>query len=104
MSANHQGSSHRKAYTVARSFIRILNPDKSTAEHRHSKGWPKIAFIHNEKKIATGAHHANELMSVKMKELGAQVKIFYPRWQLADAPTHLHGIANILFFNVWIAS
>lgn len=58
----------------------------------------KVAFIHNDKKIGTGAHHINELMSSKMKERGVQVKNFYPRTSLTEPPSHLKGLANILFF------
>ncbi len=58
----------------------------------------KIAFIHNDKKIATGAHYINDLISVKLKKHGIFVKNFYPKTILADSPTHLKGLANILFF------
>jgi len=58
----------------------------------------KIAFIHNEKKIGTGAHYINDLMSLKLRESGVDVKNFYPRVSL-DTPTHLNGLKNILFFH-----
>ncbi len=58
----------------------------------------KVAFIHNEKKIGTGAHYINELMSTKLKRFGVKVKNFYPRTSLIDAPQHLKGLSNILFF------
>jgi glycosyltransferase involved in cell wall biosynthesis len=58
----------------------------------------KVAFIHNEKKIGTGAHYINELMSLKLKEQGVQLKNFYPRTSLIEHPLHLKGLANILFF------
>lgn len=58
----------------------------------------KVAFIHNDKKIGTGAHHINELMSSKLKEHGVSVKNFYPKTSLLEAPSHLKGLANILFF------
>ncbi len=38
----------------------------------------KVAFIHNEKKIGTGAHYINDLMSLKLKEAGVEMKNFYP--------------------------
>lgn len=57
----------------------------------------KIAFIHNEKKIGTGAHYINDLMSLKLKESDVKMKNFYPRVSL-DAPVHLSGLKNILFF------
>lgn len=59
----------------------------------------KIAFIHSDKKIATGAHYINDLMSCNLKKLGARVRNFYPKVQLIeDSPSSLKGMANILFF------
>lgn len=58
----------------------------------------KIAFIHSEKKIGTGAHYINDLMSMKLKEAGVDIKNFYPRKSLVETPVHLSGIKNILFF------
>lgn len=58
----------------------------------------KIAFIHNEKKLGTGAHYINDLMSLKLRESGVEMKNFYPRVSL-DAPAHLSGLKNILFFH-----
>jgi glycosyltransferase involved in cell wall biosynthesis len=58
----------------------------------------KIAFIHNEKKIGTGAHFINDLMATRLRESGVSVKNFYPKNPLLDAPLHLKGISNILFF------
>lgn len=58
----------------------------------------KVAFIHNEKKIGTGAHYINDLMSLKLRESGVEMKNFYPRVSL-DAPVHLGGLKNILFFH-----
>lgn len=58
----------------------------------------RIAFIHNDKKIGTGAHYINDLMASKLKDDGVEVKNFYPRTSLMDAPVHLTGIKNILFF------
>ncbi len=57
-----------------------------------------IAFIHDDKKINTGAHYINDLISHKMKEREVKVKNFYPRTKLFDAPRHLKGLRNILFF------
>ena len=59
----------------------------------------KVAMIHNEKRIATGAHHINQIMATALKERGATVRNFYPRWRLADAPIHMRGLSNILFFH-----
>ncbi|MFA5854595.1 MAG: glycosyltransferase family 4 protein [Patescibacteria group bacterium] len=58
----------------------------------------KVAFIHNEKKIGTGAHYINDLMSSRLREAGVRVKNFYPKSPLLDAPLHLKGISNVLFF------
>lgn len=58
----------------------------------------KVAFIHNEKKIGTGAHYINDLMSSKLKGMGVEIKNFYPRTSF-DAPMHLSGLKNILFFH-----
>ncbi len=58
----------------------------------------KIAFIHNEKKLGTGAHYINDLMSLKLRDSGIDIKNFYPRTSLMDIPTHLGGLKSILFF------
>lgn len=58
----------------------------------------KVAFIHNEKKLGTGAHFINDLIASRLRESGVQVKNFYPKTPLLDAPLHLKGISNILFF------
>lgn len=58
----------------------------------------KIAFIHNDKKLGTGAHFINDLMASRLRESGVRVKSFYPRNPLLDAPHHLKGISNVLFF------
>lgn len=58
----------------------------------------KIAFIHSSKKIGTGAHYINDLVSIKLSERGNEVKNFYPKTRLIDSPQHLKGIENILFF------
>ncbi|MCC7357390.1 glycosyltransferase family 4 protein [Candidatus Uhrbacteria bacterium] len=58
----------------------------------------KIAFIHNEKKLGTGAHFINDLIACRLRDSGVKVKNFYPKHPLIDAPHHLKGISNILFF------
>ncbi len=58
----------------------------------------KIAFIHNEKKIGTGAHFINDLMASKLEEDGVEVKNFYPHTSLINTPVHLSGLKSILFF------
>ncbi len=62
----------------------------------------RIAFIHNEKKVHTGTHtgaaQVNRLMTAALAKREVQVRNFYPRTQLIDAPVHLKGVANVLFF------
>ena len=91
----------RRAYKKTKSFIRgfrRLSNRKSGDEPKSGNGI-KVAMIHNEKRILTGAHHINQIMAAALRERGARVRNFYPRWQLADAPTHMRGLANILFFH-----
>lgn len=58
----------------------------------------KIAFIHNDKKLGTGAHFINDLIGSRLHDVGIEVKNFYPRSPLVDPPVHLRGLGNILFF------
>jgi len=58
----------------------------------------KVAFIHSDKKIGTGAHFINDLIACKLREKGAEVNNFYPQFLLTDTPVHFKGINNILFF------
>jgi len=58
----------------------------------------RIAFIHQNKKLGTGAHFINDLIVEKLKEKSVEVLNFYPQFMLADAPVHFKGINNILFF------
>ena len=58
----------------------------------------KIAFIHSDKKIGTGAHFINDLIACKLREKGVEVNNFYPQFLLTDTPIHFKGINNILFF------
>ncbi len=88
----------RRAYAATRSFIRYWKAPKQNDEPRVANGL-KIAYIHSDKKISTGAHHINELMSQALAKRGARVRNFFPRQQLTDTPVHLKGIANILFFH-----
>jgi glycosyltransferase involved in cell wall biosynthesis len=87
----------KKTYTRIRSFLRYGKSSKQSP--KLAKTGLKVAFIHNEKKIATGAHHINQLMAEALGKRGAQVRNFFPRHQLSDTPVHLKGIANILFFH-----
>jgi len=58
----------------------------------------KVAFIHSDKKIGTGAHFINDLIACKLRDRGAEVNNFYPQFLLTDTPVHFKGINNILFF------
>ncbi len=59
----------------------------------------KIAYIHDDKKINTGAHHINDLMVNKLRQHGVTVKNVYPKVDLIDTSRiNLKGVANILFF------
>ena len=58
----------------------------------------KIAFIHSDKKVGTGAHFINDLIACKLREKGVEVNNFYPQFLLTDTPIHFKGINNILFF------
>ena len=58
----------------------------------------KIAFIHSDKKIGTGAHFINDLIACKLRDKGVDVNNFYPQFLLRDTPVHFKGINNILFF------
>lgn len=58
----------------------------------------KIAYIHSNEKIGTGANFINDLIASKLREKGVEVNDFYPKFQLTNAPIHFKGINNILFF------
>lgn len=58
----------------------------------------KIAFIHQDKKLKTGAGCINSLISRKLKDEGVEMMHFYPKVKLLDAPHHMKGFNNILFF------
>jgi len=60
----------------------------------------KIAFIYDDRKVATGAGYINNLIAKKLRENGVIVKQFYPRQNLIDHinSINLKGLANILFF------
>ena len=59
----------------------------------------KIAFVHSDKKIATGAHYINDLININLRKAGIRLKNFYPKVPLIeDSSLSLKGLANILFF------
>jgi len=57
-----------------------------------------IAYIHNSKKLHTGAHYINDLMAKKLRKKGIFVNEFYPKRALFESANNLKGLANILFF------
>ncbi len=90
-----------RAYKRFNSFVRgvryFLSPtDRGKSNLQNNI---KVAFIHNEKRILTGAHYINQIMATALSDRGVSVKSFYPRWQLFDPPIHMRGFANILFFH-----
>lgn len=91
----------RRAYKATSSFLRGLRrlSNKNSGGGLKPGNGIKIAFIHNEKRISTGAHHINQIMANALREQGARIRNFYPRRQLVDAPIHMRGITNILFFH-----
>lgn len=92
-----------RSYFATRSLLRLFRSDRTEpvpkAAARHKL---RLAFIHNERKahsgMHTGAAQINRLMSRALAERGIAVRNFYPSTQLTDAPVHLKGLANILFF------
>lgn len=61
----------------------------------------KVAYIYNNKsnqKMATGAHHINDLIVCKLQENWVEVKSFFPKFSLKDTPINFEWIKNILFF------
>ncbi|MFA5250614.1 MAG: glycosyltransferase family 4 protein [Parachlamydiales bacterium] len=58
----------------------------------------KIAFIHTDKKLLTGAHFANDFMVERLRSEAVKVKNFYPKRPVFEAPVPLKGFRNILFF------
>lgn len=99
----NQDGLEKRAYKATRSVLRLFRSEpierisKKTARKKI-----KIAFIHNEKRVHTGVHtgaaQINRLMATALAGRGIEVRNFYPRTQLSDAPVHLKGLSNILFF------
>ena len=87
----------RRAYRSTRSFLRLFLSDPAPIPTPTPRK-VKVAFIHNERKLHTGANQINDLMSKALSKEGVAVRHFYPRLQLMDTPSHLKGIANILYF------
>lgn len=88
----------RRGYAATRSFLRILKKPRVEKSGPKPSG-VKVAFIHGDKRLTTGASHINQLMAAALKARGARIRSFYPKVKLTGAPSHLRGIANILFFH-----
>ncbi|MFH1827111.1 MAG: glycosyltransferase family 4 protein [bacterium] len=60
----------------------------------------KIAYIHDENKLRTGADHITELIVKKLREHNVFVKNVYPKTRLIEYShsIQLKGVSNILFF------
>ncbi|KKR43930.1 hypothetical protein A2356_03495 [Candidatus Nomurabacteria bacterium RIFOXYB1_FULL_39_16] len=102
MQNNKQGL-QRRAFYFTRSILKMFHSEKvESLPKTLKKIGIKVAFIHNEKRIHTGMHtgaaQINRFMARALVAFGVQVRHFYPKLQLSDPPTHLRGIANILFF------
>ncbi|OGG61859.1 hypothetical protein A3C87_00475 [Candidatus Kaiserbacteria bacterium RIFCSPHIGHO2_02_FULL_49_34] len=77
----------------------VFSQASHTSSLKKSGEGVKIAMIHNEKRIATGAHHINELMMQALVQHGAKVRNFFPRIQLTNTPIRMRGLSSILFFH-----
>lgn len=99
----NQNGFEKRAYKATRSVLQLFRSEPIERVPRKSaRKKIKIAFIHNEKRVHTGVHtgaaQINRLMAATLAEHGVEVRNFYPRTELIDAPVHLKGLANILFF------
>lgn len=88
---------YEKAGSLVRAFQYLTSPKVALKKERRPS--IKVAFIHNEKRLLTGAHQINDLMSRALSEKGVRIRNFYPKVQLTDAPTRMRGLTNILFFH-----
>lgn len=90
-----------KGRDVTRSMLSMLRPLKARGIDSSRKRL-RIAFIHNEKRVHAGLHtgaaQINRLMAQALAVRKVAVRSFHPKTQLSDAPIHLKGVANILFF------
>jgi glycosyltransferase involved in cell wall biosynthesis len=96
--AKKKQSLGRRAYRSTRSFLKRFQSEVPKVVPQTRAPSIRVAFIHSEKKIATGAHQINQLISVALSHAGVLVRHFYPRTQLTETSVHLKGIANILYF------
>ncbi len=97
----------RRTFYAIRSLLRRIYRKETESGNlsdkpESNKGGIKVAFIHNEKRIHTGMHtgaaQINRLMAEALAKRGVKVRNFYPTIQLLDAPVHLKGVSNVLFF------
>lgn len=92
-----------RAYIATRSMLRMFRSKSIERQPKNpTQKRLRVAFIFNEKKIHSGMHtgaaQINRLMASALSKRQIQIRNFYPRTQLIDAPIHLRGVANILFF------
>src|SRR5512146_2358451 len=90
---------YRSAFRGTYRAIRLLRRRGAVPPPQAKNTHLRVAFIHNERKLGTGAHHINELMAQKLRSRGLQVRNFYPRQKLMETAVKLKGLANILFFH-----
>lgn len=58
----------------------------------------KILYIHQARKLKTGAHYINSIIMKSLKRAGVKVDNVYPEEDLGYFPPFLKGMRNILFF------
>lgn len=59
----------------------------------------RILYIHNQKRIRTGAHQVNDMFVTELKKRGLRVDTIYPPGQYQST---IRGINSILFFHTLI--
>lgn len=58
----------------------------------------EVAYIFDDKKLKTGAHHINRLIVEKLRERNVDVANYYPRLKQDNEMIRFKGLKNILFF------
>ncbi|MEK7104145.1 MAG: hypothetical protein AAB842_01940, partial [Patescibacteria group bacterium] len=58
----------------------------------------KILYIHQDRRLRTGAHYINDILVRGLKRAGVEVENVYPEEDLPYFHPLLKGIRNILFF------
>ncbi len=97
MAKKKKGSIGRRSYQATRTFLRLFRGEKAPEVLKAPRKF-RVAFIHNEKKLQTGASQINDLISKALSKEGVDVQHIFPKQKLFETPSHLKGIANILFF------